>query len=52
MLGLFSSNYFSMVLAQSPLASQEFTAGNYAEVEVSTSGGRIEVIEKIRLRLP
>ena len=46
MLGLLSLNYSSMVLAQSPLASQEFIVGDYAEVEVSTSGGRIEVIGK------
>ena len=46
MLGLLSLNYSSVVLAQSPLASQEFTVGDYAEVEVSTSGGRIEVIGK------
>ena len=39
-------SFSHLAFAQSPVASQEFTVGDYAEVEVSTSGGRIEVIGK------
>ena len=45
-LGLFFVSFSHLAFAQSPVASQEFTVGDYAEVEVSTSGGRIEVIGK------
>ncbi|MDA0736061.1 MAG: DUF4097 family beta strand repeat-containing protein [Bacteroidetes bacterium] len=45
-LGLFFVSSSHLAFAQSPVASQEFTVGDYAEVEVSTSGGRIEVIGK------
>ena len=45
-LGLFFVSFSHLAYAQSPVASQEFTVGDYAEVEVSTSGGRIEVIGK------
>ena len=45
-LGLFFVSSSHLAFAQSPVASQEFTVGDYAEVEVSTSGGRIEVIWK------
>lgn len=44
--GLFFMSTTHLAFAQSPVASQEFTVGDYAEVEVSTSGGRIEVIGK------
>ncbi len=46
LLGLFFVSFSHLAFAQSPVASQEFTVGDYAEVEVSTSGGRIEVIGK------
>ena len=46
LLGLFIMSFSHLAFAQSPVASQEFTVGDYAEVEVSTSGGRIEVIGK------
>lgn len=45
-LGLFFVSSSHLAFAQSPVASQEFTVGDYAEVDVSTSGGRIEVIGK------
>ncbi len=45
-LGLFFVSFSHLAFAQSPVASQEFTVGDYAEVEVFTSGGRIEVIGK------
>lgn len=51
-LGLFFVSFSHLAFAQSPFASQDFTVCDYAEVEVSTSGGRIEVIGKKRLRLP
>lgn len=46
LLGLFFVSFSHLAFAQSPVASQEFTVGDYAEVDVSTSGGRIEVIGK------
>jgi DUF4097 and DUF4098 domain-containing protein YvlB len=46
LLGLFIMSFSHLAFAQSPVASQEFTVGDYAEVEVSTSGGQIEVIGK------
>ena len=46
LLGLFFVSFSHLAFAQSPVASQEFTVGDYAEVEGSTRGGRIEVIGK------
>jgi hypothetical protein len=46
LLGLLFLDYSNIALAQSPVASQEFMVGDKAEVEVSTSGGRIKVMGK------